>query len=109
MLVMDMVVTVTMVMPGIIVVMMMPVTMRMSGDGDFAHRCGLQRPDEAAALGPDQPRAKRRDQAVACDLDRPLGTAHGLGGDVEEEGADPDDRNRHQSLQQRRCKRQRDA
>jgi hypothetical protein len=60
----------------------------------------VQRPDEAAALAPDQPDAERRDQRVAGDLDRALGAAHGLCGDVEQPRADADDQHRNQRLHQ---------
>src|SRR6202035_5540493 len=65
MLVMDVVVVVMMVM------MVMAVIMMMRGRRQHRGRPRrLQRADETAALGPDQPEPERRDQGVACDLDR---------------------------------------
>ncbi len=39
----------------------------------------LQRANEPAALGPDQPGTEGRDQGVADDLDHLFGAAHGFG------------------------------
>src|SRR5229473_3107583 len=68
-----------------------------------------QRPDQSAALGPDQPDTESCDQRVAGDLDHALGAAHGLRGDVEQPGADADDQYRDQRLHQRRDERQHDT
>ena len=54
----------------------------------------LQRAHKTAALGPHQPGAEGCDQAVACDLDRLLGAAHGLRGDVQQPRADADQKHR---------------
>ena len=69
----------------------------------------LQRANKAAALGPDQPGAERRDQGVACDLDRLFRPAHGPGGGIQQPGANRDDRHRDQRLHQRGGERQHDA
>ena len=81
---------VVMMIVAVMVVAVIVVVMR--GDGQRRRRLCLQRADEAAALGPDQPGAERRDQRVACDLDRLFRPAHGLGGGVEQPGADADHR-----------------
>ena len=72
-------------------------------------RLRLQRAHKTAALGPDQPGAERRDQAIADDLDRLLRRAHRLGGRGEQPGEHRNQRHRHQRLQQRRGERQHDA
>ena len=93
-----------------VVVMMVVVIVMMMGHGKrgLGALC-LQRPHKAAALGPNQPGAERRDQRVAGDLDRFFGPAHGLRGSIEQPGADADQHHRDQRLQQRRGKRQQDA
>ncbi|MBA7482568.1 hypothetical protein ES707_18060 [subsurface metagenome] len=69
----------------------------------------LQRAHEAAALGPDQPGAEQRDQAIAGNLDRLLRPAHGLRGGIEQPGTDADQHDGDESLQQCRDERQHDA
>src|SRR4029077_21270532 len=89
MLVMDMVVRVVMgvamavmmvvvvIVTMIMFVVMVAVIVLMRHTGDRRLRLGrLQSADERTALDPDQAEAERRDQRVACDLDRPLGLAH---------------------------------
>ena len=64
------VVLVPLVMMVMVVRMAMIVAMVMRR-GQGRHRpAGLQRAHEPAALGPDQPGAERRDQAIACEIGR---------------------------------------
>ena len=109
MLVMDVIVVVAVMM----VVMVAVAVIMMVGRRSRRHRrqrpLDLKRADEAAALGPDQPRAERRYQGVACNLDHLLGIAHGAGGGIEQPGANRDDHYRDQRLHQCGGKRQHDA
>ncbi len=72
-------------------------------------RLRRRRRGKSATLDPDETRAERRDQRVACDFDDALGRAHRLAGDVQEERADADDHHRDNRLQQRGGKRQHNA
>ena len=109
MFVMDLIVVV-MVMMVVMMAVAVAVIVVMRGGRQHGGRLRrLQRAHEGAALGPDQPEAEGGDQAVAGDLDRLFGPAHGFGGGVEQPGAYRDDHNRDQRLHQRRGKRQRDA
>ena len=63
----------------------------------------------ALALHPEQPRAERRDQRVADDLDIADGLAHHFRGGAEQGRRDPDDQHRDQRLQKSRRERQDDA
>ena len=98
-----------MVMVGVVMMMIMVMTSRPDPGHRRRHRPRLQRAHEAAALGPDQPRAERRDQGVARNLDGLLGPAHGPGGGVEQPGANPDNDDGDQRLHQGGSERQRDA
>src|SRR4051794_34063193 len=97
--VMVVVVIMAMMMAVVVVVMTVIVVVMHRGQRRVGAR-RLQRAHEAAALGPDQSGAEQRDQAVAGDLDRLLRPAHGLRGGVKQPGADADQDDGDERLQQ---------
>src|SRR4029453_6299458 len=111
MLVMNMAVAIIVVM--VIMSMMVAVVMVMTVVMVVMHRRqprlrarGAPRAHGTPPLGPDQRGAKQGDQAVAGDLDRLLRPAHGLRGGIEQPGADADQHDGDEGLQQPRDERQ---